>query len=235
MRCYHETINKYFFDLCAIFDIPSTSIVAETKTATTDDGETVVYDDEAVNGGIDLSIPESEKDPAADSWPASIVLKIPFIMQKNGSSALASSEMLLKTIGLDVSHRELSSLLSVETDPAMLDDVFNDLAEGSPYQFQWSYHDVITLENLKYRVLEALNYGNPILVKTAEFSGDIYIRGHNVGYSLHHYGLIGDYFENGNIVTYVDPAQGRFHGFMSDQSLTINQISNAAGGQGYVW
>lgn len=213
----------------------STSIVAEQKTATTDDGTTVIYDDEVPGGSIDLSIPDSEKDPAASSWPASIILTVPYILEKDGSSALASARMFLKTLGYDISDSRLSELITQSTDPAQLDDVLNTLVDDSAYHFRWSYHDVITLENLKYRIRESLNYGNPILVNTAEYNGEVYIRGHNIGYFVNHYGIIGDYFENGDIITYVDPSQGRFHGFMADQSLSIKQISNAAGGKGYVW
>ena len=33
---------------------------------------------------------------------------------------------------------------------------------------------------------------------------DCYLAGHNIGTTLYHYGIVADYFDYGNTVTYVD-------------------------------
>ena len=63
---------------------------------------------------------------------------------------------------------------------------------------------------MKNHITEALSWGNPVMVNTMESPGDVYLQGHNIGTALYHFGVIGDYFDNGNSVTYVDPGYGRF-------------------------
>ncbi len=71
------------------------------------------------------------------------------------------------------------------------------------------------------------------MVNTAEGPGDVYLAGHDIGSAFYHYGVVADYFNNGNTVTYTDPGYGRFAGFVMDQRVSINDLSNATGTRGY--
>lgn len=48
-------------------------------------------------------------------------------------------------------------------------------------------------------------------------------------------GVVGDYFDYGATVTYTDPAYGLIPGFVLDQRVPIQNLSNAIGGRGYAW
>lgn len=73
------------------------------------------------------------------------------------------------------------------------------------------------------------------MVNTAESPGDVFIAGHDIGVSLYHFGVVADYFNYGNTVTYTDPGYGRYYGFYMDQTLSITNLSYACGGRGYAW
>ena len=63
----------------------------------------------------------------------------------------------------------------------------------------------------------------------------MFIAGHDIGVPLYHFGVVADYFDYGNTVTYTDPGYGRYHGFYLDQTLSITNLSYACGGRGYAW
>ena len=80
---------------------------------------------------------------------------------------------------------------------------------------------------MKNHVVEALSYGNPVMVNTVESPEDCYLIGHDMDYTLYHFEIIGDYFDYGNRVTYVDPGYGRYNGFVMNQTVTIERMSHA--------
>ena len=114
-------------------------------------------------------------------------------------------------------------------------NALNSVVAGSRYKFYWEWHYYNQIDKMKGHVTSALSWGNPVMVNTVESPGDVYLQGHNIGTTLYHFGVIGDYFDNGNSVTYVDPGYGRFSGFVMNQRVTIKNMSYATGGRGYAW
>lgn len=92
-----------------------------------------------------------------------------------------------------------------------------------------------TVTNVQDHIVEALSYGNPVMVNTYETTGDCYLEGHENYSELYHYGIVGDYFNYGEEVTYVDPGAGMFTGFVMNQTVDIDDMCKAIGTRGYVW
>ena len=107
--------------------------------------------------------------------------------------------MIVTALGYPKTQDEMAKLLGTTKEGTDAGDgvaaALNKAVRGSKYVFRWSwqgYHDV---EKMKKHIVEALSYGNPVLVNTTEGPGDCYLIGHNVGYTFNHFGIIGDYFE----------------------------------------
>lgn len=206
----------------------------------------IISDPNAVNGGVNLSpssmkLSDSEvKSILRAPKPAQVVLYIPFQTQQNNYyCGPASASMIVNALGYYKTQDQMAKLLGTTKDGTnagnSVADALNKAVRGSKYIFRWSwqgYHDV---EKMKKHIVEALSYGNPVLVNTTEGPGDCYLIGHNVGYTFNHFGIIGDYFDYGNRVTYVDPGYGLYKGFVMNQTVTIENMSHATGGRGYAW
>ena len=204
---------------------------------------------EYTNAGIDYSepvnTPDMEQVFAAKDMPsrqraASKIINFPFqTQQTNYWCGPASASMLLRSIGYNYSQTTMASKMGTTTNGtnagAPVVNALNSVTKGSRYYFRWQWHNYSQVSTIKSHVVQALDWGNPVMVNTMEGPGDVYIRGHNIGGWLYHYGLVGDYFNYGNEVTYVDPGHGRFSGFLMNQRLTITQLSYATGGRGYAW
>ncbi|ERJ82981.1 hypothetical protein HMPREF1987_01207 [Peptostreptococcaceae bacterium oral taxon 113 str. W5053] len=198
----------------------------------------IISDPNAVNGGVNLSPSSTEK--VSTPKPEQVILSIPFQTQKNYYyGAPASASMIVTALGYPKTQDEMAKLLGTTKEGTDAGDgvaaALNKAVRGSKYVFRWSwqgYHDV---EKMKKHIVEALSYGNPVLVNTTEGPGDCYLIGHNVGYTFNHFGIIGDYFDYGNRVTYVDPGYGLYKGFVMNQTVTIENMSHATGGRGYAW
>lgn len=217
----------------------------DEHSKTSDDGTTIVYDNSTLNGGIDLETPlindkEIDKKNTPTTRAGSVVISIPFQTQQNDYyCGPASARMVLGGIGYSRTQNQMASLLGTTTNGTNagngVANALNSVVAGSKYQFRWQWHTYTDVSKIKGHVLEALNYGNPVMVNTVESPGDVYLTGHNIGTTLYHYGVVADYFDYGNQVTYTDPGYGRYSGFVMDQRASIKNLSYAVGGRGYAW
>ena len=219
----------------------------EDNIVVSDDGQEIVYDTQVVNGGIDLEteldIPYDQlidKKNVPTTRASSVVITIPFqTQQEDYYCGPAAARMVLGGIGYSVTQNEMAELLGTTVNGTNagnnVANALNSVVEGSNYQFRWQWHTFSDVSKIKSHVLEALNYGNPVMVNTMESPGDVYLVGHNIGTTLFHYGVVADYFDYGNSVTYTDPGYGRFSGFVMDQRVSITNLSYACGGRGYAW
>lgn len=229
----------------------STNAQAATKNedniVVSDDKKEIVYDTKIVNGGIDLEtkldIPHDQlidKKNVPTTRAGSVIISIPFQTQQNNYyCGPAAARMVLGGIGYSVTQNQMANLLGTTTNGTnagnSVANALNAIVEGSKYQFRWQWHTYTDIATIKSHVVEALNYGNPVMVNTMESPGDVYLVGHNIGTTLYHYGVVADYFDYGNSVTYTDPGYGRFSGFVMDQKVSITNLSYACGGRGYAW
>ena len=200
-----------------------------------------------VNGGVDLLTP-SEYPPleigsgtnTLKAKPQQVILNIPFQTQINDYyCGPASASMIVRPLGYNKSQHQMAALLGTTTNGTNagngVANALNAVVAGSRYRFNWEWHTYTQISKMKNHITEALSWGNPIMVNTMESPGDVYLQGHNIGTALYHFGVIGDYFDNGNSVTYVDPGYGRYGGFVMNQRVTIRNMSYATGGRGYAW
>lgn len=177
---------------------------------------------------------------SASSLHRSKELPIDFQTQQNNYyGGPASASMIVNALGYNYSQEQMADLL--QTDQAgtiagaNVTNALNKVVAGSNYKFRWTWHHFKQVETMKQQITEAIDHGNAVMVNTVEGPGDWYIRGHNLGYRFYHYGVVADYFDYGNTVTYVDPGYGRFSGFEMQQRVTIEELSYAAGERGYAW
>ena len=208
------------------------------------DGVTVIYDMDAVNGGISLNnidAPKSSsvKSARVASQPSKIIM-VPFQTQEtNYYCGPASARMVLGAIGRYRTQSQLAGLMGTTTAGtnagAPVVNALNAVASGSGFKFTWQWHTYSNINTIKDHVTTAISDGNPVMVNTMEFPGDVWLQGHNIGSALYHYGVVADYFDYGNSVTYTDPGYGRFAGFVQDQRVSITNLSYAVGGRGYAW
>lgn len=215
------------------------------------DGQLISYNEQAVNGGIDLTSPiyslndkttlmKMNGDLELQSTKRSVVISLPFQTQINNYyCGPAAARMVVGAIGYSRTQQQMASLLGTTTNGtnagASVANALNRVVSGSKYKFYWEWHTYDQISKIKSHIVQALSYGNPVMVNTAEGPGDVYLVGHNTGAPLYHYGVVADYFDYGNQVTYTDPGAGRFKGFVVDQRATIKNISYATGTRGYVW
>lgn len=198
------------------------------QTVEIDDATVIRYNENALNGGIDLGI------------PAKVELTIPFEQPKQYNySSVASTVMLLKSIGINHTQQELADLLNANNigmiDGEHLTEVLNHTTEGSRYAFTLEFHDTMNIADLKNHIIEALAYGNPVLVNTVESLGDCYLEGHEQYGTLYQYGLVKDYYNYGETITYTESDYGVFSGFSVNRKVGTTNLSYAAGGKWYVW
>lgn len=227
--------------LCATLLAATIFGVTAPVFAGTDEG--LQYDTELVDGGIDTETQPTEapfKVMERSSKPRQVILRIPFQTQINDYyCGPASAAMVVNALGYNKTQYQMAALLGTTTNGtnagAGVANALNTVVRGSRYKFVWEWHDYRNINRMKGHIVEALSYGNPVMVNTVESPGDVYLRGHNIGKALYHYGVIGDYFDYGNSVTYTDPGYGRYAGFVQDQRVSIKDMSYAAGGRGYAW
>lgn len=187
-----------------LFCITTVHVKAARETTVTDDG---------INGKVDLKtsdfVPNAEleilKTNSKQFKASSKELDIPFESQKNEYwCAPAAATMMLKTNGFSVSQKEMANAFGTTVGYG-ISDALNEIVSGSEYYFTWEWHVAEDVSTLKEHTVEAINYGNPVLLNTYETADDIQIDGHDMGTDLYHSGLIGDYFDYGNSASYVDP------------------------------
>lgn len=200
-----------------------------------------------VNGGVDLLTPSEYPSFEIGSGtntlkakPQQVILNIPFQTQINDYyCGPASVSMIVRSLGYNKSQHQMAALLGTTTNGTNagngVANALNAVVAGSRYRFNWEWHTYTQISKMKNHITEALSWGNPVMVNTMESPGDVYLQGHNIGTALYHFGVIGDYFDNGNSVTYVDPGYGRYGGFVMNQRVTIRNMSYATGGRGYAW
>lgn len=207
----------------------------------------ITSDPTQIDGGVDFSTPlylmEEEvinKAQAISTQSDSKEITIPFETQKtNYYCGPAAAQIVLGGIGYSVTQEYMAGLLGTTTNGTTagnnVANALNQVVSGSKFQFLWEWHTAGNIATIRSHIVEAINYGNPVMVNTAEGPGDVYLAGHDIGSALYHYGVVADYFNNGNTVTYTDPGYGRFVGFVMDQRVSINDLSNATGTRGYAW
>ena len=208
----------------------------------------IVYNSAAVDGGIDLNSdfsslqarsPASQNSNSQKTLPRQVVISIPFQTQQNYYyCGPASARMVVGGIGYHVTQDDMAALLGTTTNGTNAGDsvanALNQVVAGSAYQFNWVWHtDPGNSRTIQNHITEALAYGNPVMVNTMEGPGDVYLAGHDIGAPLYHYGVVADYFDYGAYVTYTDPAFGLIPGFVQDQRVSIQNLSNAVGGRRY--
>lgn len=212
-------------------------------SATTNKDGGITFDSSIVNGGVDtetkLINPGFKISPRAPK-PKQVILKIPFQTQKTDYyCGPASASMIVKSLGYNKNQDQMAGLLGTTKNGTNagngVANALNSVVKGSKYKFNWEWHTYNHVDKMKNHIKEALSWGNPVMVNTMESPGDVYIQGHNIGTTLYHYGIVGDYFDNGNQVTYVDPGHGRYRGFLMNQKVSIKNMSYATGGRGYAW
>ena len=237
------------FALSTIMSLVPLPIQAATTTdgnvQVSDEGTTIIYDTSSLNGGIDTSTPllideNIDKSNVPMARASSVEISIPFQTQQNDYyCGPASAKMVLGGIGYTRTQDQMAALLGTTTNGTNagnnVANALNSVVAGSKYQFRWQWHTYSDVSTIKGHVVEALNYGNPVMVNTMESPGDVYLTGHNIGTTLYHYGVVADYFDNGNQVTYTDPGYGRYSGFVMNQRASITNLSYAVGGRGYAW
>lgn len=208
-----------------------------SETSTPSDGEHIVeiedgvfirYDENAINSGIDLGI------------PVKVELSVPFEQSRQYNyNSVVSAVMLLNTIGFNYTQEEMADLLEVDNieinDGKQITELLNNEIIGSKYAFTWQQHDALNRFDLKNHITEALTYGNPVLINTFENSGDCYIEGHDQYGALYQYGVVKDYFNFGDAITYMESQYGLYSGFFQSKKATFTSLSYAIGGQWYVW
>lgn len=116
----------------------------------TDEGNSVFYDDDEVNGGVDLQtqllIPENELvDKSISSYarsnPSSVVISIPFETQQNDYyCGPASAKMVLGGLGYTVTQSYMAGLLGTNSTIGTyagngVANALNTVVAGSSYQF----------------------------------------------------------------------------------------------------
>lgn len=207
-----------------------------------EDSQEVIFDNSAIDGGIEeeilYSIPKIMTRSTPDT-PMSKNLNLQWVQQINGYyCAPAAGEMIVKPFNPSITQTTIASK-----------NYFNTTTNGTDFGIHlktaletltgisWGiqshvYSDVSTLQN---RVVAAITYGNGVLVNTVESPGDCYLQGHDAYGVLYHYGVIDAYTSYGNNVVYKDPGAGMYPEFAKSQTVTITKMSYAIGGRGYLW
>lgn len=198
------------------------------QTMEIEDGINIHYNENAMNGGIDLGVPSSVE----------LTVTVERMIQHN-YNPVVSAVMLLNSIGLNTTQQEIADLLGVNSlgiiNGEQVTEVLNQKTEGSRYAFTWQQHEALDVADFRKHIVEALAYGNPVLVQTMESLGDSYIEGHKQYGTLYQYGLVKDYFNYGDAVTYTESEYGLYSGFSFGKKAGITSLSYAVGGKGYVW
>lgn len=246
---------KKISNLCLSFimmiSIISSTVEIHASTSTNGQSETdyngitIIYDENTLNGSIDLEtklLNNTSIDKTNSKTPrsGSVEIYIPFQTQQTDYyCGPASARMVLGGIGYYRTQDQMASLLGTTVNGTNagngVANALNSVVAGSQYEFRWQWHTYTDISTIKGHIVEALNYGNPVMVNTMESPGDVYLAGHNIGTTLYHYGVVADYFNYGNEVTYTDPGYGRYSGFVQDQRVSITNLSYAVGGRGYAW
>lgn len=208
------------------------------------DGKEVSYDDNVVNGSVSEG-PLSNGNIIKFNTGAiskEKTLYVPFETQINSyHRGVISATMVVNSLGLGkYSQQNIANLFGTITDESSvgisIQNVLNELVRDSRFQFNWVLHtDENDLDTVKVNVTSAIENGNPVIVNTIESLGDCYLRGHNTGYSLNHFGVVSGYYNYGEKVVYLNPEYGRFNGFVKSQVINVKDLSYAMGRRGYVW
>lgn len=226
--------------------VSATTNSSGEETYINDDGIEIVYNNDVVNGSVDLNtepIASSQIDKSKIVKPRASSVEIPITFEKQQNyyyCGPAAAVMTLKAIGFNKTQNQMRDLLGTTEasgTPAgnSVANALNAVVAGSKYQFNWVWHTSTNTSTIKNNVVEALNYGNPVMVNTLEYANESYFAGHGNYDVLYHFGVVADYFNYGNSVTYVDPGYSVFPGFLMNQTVSISDLSNAAGGRGYAW
>lgn len=215
--------------------------------AATNEENVIVEDKNIINGGIDLVTPldtslfnELELNNNVISVsPKQVEIYIPFQTQINNYYCGPAAAMVVNSLGYNKTQTQMAYLLGTTTNGTNagngVANALNSVVAGSRYRFYWVWHNYNDFKTIKNHVIEALSWGNPVMVNTAESPNDVYLLGHDIGQPVYHFGVIADYFDHGNSVTYVDPGYGRFPTFLLEQRVTIVNMSYATGGRGYAY
>lgn len=206
-----------------------------------EDGTKIYYSSE-LNGGIDLvntnNYPLIEKNKQI-KLPAKY-LNIAHQTQNNGYyCGPAAASMIVKALGFNKSQSQMASILKTSSSTGteagdVLASRLNSVT-SSKATFRWQWHDYRNVSTIENHIIQAINYGNGVMVNTMESAGDYYLKGHGWTTTLYHYGVIRGYNSLTGVVSYLDPGAGMFSGFVKEQFVTWDDISKATGGRGYAW
>lgn len=151
----------------------------------------------------------------------------------------ASASMLVKYLGYNKSQSQMAGLLGTTTNGTgagnNVSSALNTAINGSKFYYLWRWHTYSDIDGIRGNIHYTINSGAPAIINTLESPGDVYIGGHDTGYALYHFGVIGGFSDNGNSFLYLDPGAGRFGGFITSQYISARNMSYATGGRGYVW
>lgn len=212
------------------------NVVASTKT------ESIASDTGIIDGGVDLNTQPNEAPKYSERAPRPRQKELPIKFQTQINDYYcgpASASMIVTSLGRPRSQQQMATLLGTTANGTNagnnVSNALNTVMKGSRYKFNWVWHKYSDINTIKDHITHAISYGNPVMVNTMESPGDCYLAGHNIGTTLYHYGIVADYFDYGNTVTYVDPGYGRYNGFRMNQRVSIKDMSYATGGRGYAW
>ncbi len=221
----------------------SESTNEEKGYITTNSGTEVVYDNSAINGGIDttnmVDIPKFEIEPYYDP-NATFANSVNVVHQTQVNSYYcgpAAGSMIVRQLGYNYDQYEMASYFGTTTDGTGFGThLATTLTNLTGIQFGCKWHVYTDVATIKDHIQRAIDYGNAVLLNTYEEAGQWFLAGHsNLGTDVYHYGVISGYTSYGDLVTYVDPGAGYFGGFVTYRNYQIQTISNATGGRGYIW
>lgn len=207
----------------------------------TEDGTEIIYDNNAINGGIneDIDTKINNKKVVSRAEVAGKSLNVKHQTQQNNYyCGPASASMIVKYLGYNKSQSYMANLLKTnESGTGAGKDVAGALNKvaSAKAKFTWEWHNYSDVNKIKNHIKTAIDYGNPVMINTMESPGDVYLKGHNTGYTLYHYGVVSGYSNFANNGIYLDPAYGRLSGFVKQQMATMKDLSYASGGRGYAW
>lgn len=210
--------------------------------------ETETQDDEGntyINSGIDSTPVETNN--VKEEWVKKVKTNPPVktlnvshqTQLNNWYCAPASASMIANYLGYNVNQYTFADLFGTTQQNGT--DAGSHLANalnartGNRFNFQWVWHDYRNISTIRNHVITGVLYGSPVMVNTAEGPGDYHIGGHATGDYLYHYGVVDGYNEYNDTCRYVDPAAGRFPGFIAYQNVSFTSLSYAAGSRGYAW
>lgn len=203
------------------------------------------YDFSKVNGGMSFNEDKTkiERKSISGDLPEEKELKVSCILQQNNYfSGPASTLMVLKALGYnDYTQDVVAKIIGTDENgtgagqeyiPNGLNSIVN---KDGKMQFNWTDHKNDKVDEMKLDIMDAINYGKPVIINSYEAPGDVYIHGHDIGIDLYNFGVISAYHTKGDVLTYLDTENGLYDGFIRSKKIKTKDMGYAVEGRGYIW